>query len=233
MTRPVIGYAGMTHLGLISASAAAGQGFRTVAFDPDAALIGRLTSGDLPVREPHLPELIGRHKRRSCVQRGRCGARRMRCGVRRRRCADRRRGAERSCADQGHGRARAAKTRRQCAARDPFAGAARLHPRAAGAGGAALLSGRDPGVRPRGRARHQARALHRRLRRPATVRSPPALQTFLESFCCPILPMAYESAELAKISINFCLVASITVANTLAELCERIGADWSRYRPRV
>ena len=33
--KPVIGYAGMTHLGLVSASAAAGQGFRTVAFDPD------------------------------------------------------------------------------------------------------------------------------------------------------------------------------------------------------
>ena len=50
---------------------------------------------------------------------------------------------------------------------------------------------------------------------------PAALRTFLESFSCPILPMAYESAELAKISINFCLVASITVANTLAEICER------------
>ena len=33
--KPVIGYAGMTHLGLVSASAAAGQGFRTVGFDPD------------------------------------------------------------------------------------------------------------------------------------------------------------------------------------------------------
>ena len=39
---------------------------------------------------------------------------------------------------------------------------------------------------------------------------PPALRTFLEAFGCPILPMRYESAELAKISINFCLVASIT-----------------------
>ena len=45
--------------------------------------------------------------------------------------------------------------------------------------------------------------------------------------------MAYESAELAKISINFCLVASITVANTLAEVCERIGADWSEIAPAL
>ena len=45
--------------------------------------------------------------------------------------------------------------------------------------------------------------------------------------------MAYESAELAKISINFCLVASITVANTLAEICERIGANWSDIAPAL
>jgi UDPglucose 6-dehydrogenase len=61
----------------------------------------------------------------------------------------------------------------------------------------------------------------------------PALMTFLESFSCPILPMAYESAELAKISINFCLVASISVANTLAEICERVGADWSDIAPAL
>jgi UDPglucose 6-dehydrogenase len=56
---------------------------------------------------------------------------------------------------------------------------------------------------------------------------------FLSSFGCPILPMRYESAELAKISINCCLVASVTVANTLAEVCERIGADWSEIAPAL
>jgi UDPglucose 6-dehydrogenase len=45
--------------------------------------------------------------------------------------------------------------------------------------------------------------------------------------------MRYESAELAKISINMCLVASITTANTLAELCEKIGADWSEIVPAL
>ena len=45
--------------------------------------------------------------------------------------------------------------------------------------------------------------------------------------------MRYESAELAKISINMCLVASVTVANTLAELCENIGADWSEIAPAL
>ena len=45
--------------------------------------------------------------------------------------------------------------------------------------------------------------------------------------------MRYESAELAKISINCCLVASVVVANTLAELCERIGAEWSEIAPAL
>jgi UDPglucose 6-dehydrogenase len=45
--------------------------------------------------------------------------------------------------------------------------------------------------------------------------------------------MRLESAELAKISINCCLVASVTVANTLAELCGRIGADWSEIAPAL
>jgi UDPglucose 6-dehydrogenase len=59
------------------------------------------------------------------------------------------------------------------------------------------------------------------------------LRAVLDAFGCPILPMRYESAELAKISINCCLVASIAVANTLAELCEQIGADWSEIAPAL
>jgi UDPglucose 6-dehydrogenase len=62
---------------------------------------------------------------------------------------------------------------------------------------------------------------------------PPAYAEVLSAFGCPILPMRYESAELAKISINFCLVASVTVANTLAEVSEAIGADWSEIVPAL
>ena len=61
----------------------------------------------------------------------------------------------------------------------------------------------------------------------------PRFNAVLEAFKCPILPMRYESAELAKISINFCLVASVTVANTLAEVSEAIGADWSEIAPAL
>jgi UDPglucose 6-dehydrogenase len=61
----------------------------------------------------------------------------------------------------------------------------------------------------------------------------PQYAAFLAAHECPILPMLYESAELAKISINMCLVASISTANTLAEICEKIGADWSEIVPAL
>ena len=56
---------------------------------------------------------------------------------------------------------------------------------------------------------------------------------FLNVFGCPILKIRYESAELAKISINLCLAASISATNTLAEICEAIGADWSEIVPTL
>jgi UDPglucose 6-dehydrogenase len=56
---------------------------------------------------------------------------------------------------------------------------------------------------------------------------------YLESFSCPILKMSYESAELAKISINMFLVSSVTTSNILAELCEKIGADWFEIIPAL
>jgi UDPglucose 6-dehydrogenase len=62
---------------------------------------------------------------------------------------------------------------------------------------------------------------------------PPSYLKFLETHNCKILPMRYESAELAKISINMFLVSSVTTANTLAELCEEIGADWADIVPAL
>ena len=56
---------------------------------------------------------------------------------------------------------------------------------------------------------------------------------YLKAYNCPILPMKYESAELAKISINMLLISNITIANTLAELCEKIGADWAEIVPSL
>ena len=50
---------------------------------------------------------------------------------------------------------------------------------------------------------------------------------FLNKFNCPILEMNYESAELAKISINIFLISTVTSTNLLSEVSENIGANWS------
>jgi len=60
---PVVGFAGLTHLGLVSAVAAAAKGFRVVAFDPDPARAAAIEAGILPVVEPELDRLFREHHR--------------------------------------------------------------------------------------------------------------------------------------------------------------------------
>ena len=52
----MIGFAGLSHLGIVSSIAAAAKGFDVVAFDPDADLIANLRENKLPVFEPDLDE---------------------------------------------------------------------------------------------------------------------------------------------------------------------------------
>lgn len=62
---------------------------------------------------------------------------------------------------------------------------------------------------------------------------PEIYEDWLSSYGCPVLPMRYESAELAKISINIMLASSVSATNTMAELCEAIGADWNEIAPAL
>ena len=62
---------------------------------------------------------------------------------------------------------------------------------------------------------------------------PVELAEGLARFGCPILPMRYESAELTKTAINLYLFGAVTYANTLADLCEEVGADWSEMVPAL
>lgn len=59
------------------------------------------------------------------------------------------------------------------------------------------------------------------------------LSHLLKSFSCPILAMSYESAEMTKSAVNLFLAASITAANTLADLCEVSGADIGEIIPAL
>ena len=61
----------------------------------------------------------------------------------------------------------------------------------------------------------------------------PILAEVLEKFDCPIVTMGYKSAELAKVAINSILTSQISTANMLSALCETIGADWSEIVPAL
>jgi len=232
MSLPVIGFAGMTHLGLNSAVGSAAKGFEVVCFDPSEGLAADLAAGRLPVLEPQLAELRAEHADRlrftaDVRDLARCDVVYVAPDV----PTDDRGGSDLGPLTALLDRVDAALGERTVRV---------------------VLSQVPPGftrarVRPGVPLYYQVetlifgRAIERVMHPeryivgcedPATP-LPDAYAAYLGAFGCPILPMRYESAELAKISINCCLVASISVANTLGELCERIGADWSEIAPAL
>jgi UDPglucose 6-dehydrogenase len=233
MSDTVVGFAGMTHLGINSAAATAARGFEVVGYDGDPAVIGQLRARQLPVVEPGLPELIDEHAARLSFTADAAALRR--CDV------------VYIAADVPTDDEAASDLAPIRALIDRAA--AHLRDDAVLVVLCQVPPGFTRGLRgaPPERLLYQVetlifgRAVERALHperfivgladpvKPLPVR----YREVLEAFGCPILPMRYESAELAKISINFCLVASIGVANTLAEISETIGADWSEIVPAL
>lgn len=62
---------------------------------------------------------------------------------------------------------------------------------------------------------------------------PPEFQRWHRAFGCPVLVMGLESAELSKIAINFFLVSSVCTTNILAEASAMVGADWLQIAPAL
>src|SRR5690242_18957473 len=61
MSGIVVGFAGMTHLGINSAAATAAHGFAVVGYDEDPVLIERLSRQTMPISEPGLDDLVTAH----------------------------------------------------------------------------------------------------------------------------------------------------------------------------
>lgn len=229
---PVLGFIGMTHLGLNSAAATAERGFETVCFDPDSDLILALRRGEMPVREPDLDDFCARNSEHLSftdkpTELARCDVVYVAPDV---------------PTDDTGASDLSPVIRYIELANEVLRDDAVL----------VVLSQLPPGfIRPYADTRQHlfyqvetlifGRAVERAMyperfivgcKDPAGP-LPESYSRFLEAFDCDILPMRYESAELAKISINCCLVAAVTTANTLAELCERIGADWREIVPAL
>ena len=233
MATAVVGFAGMTHLGIVSAAAAAARGFTVRGYDPDESVAERLRRHDLPINEPGLDELLAANRDRLAVT---AAARDLA------RCDIVYIAADAPTNQRGESDLAPIKN---------LIGQAADHLRDDAI--LVLLCQLPPGFTravtavPRDRLFCQVetlvfgRAVERALNPERFIVGcadparplPARYREILEAFGCPVLPMRYESAELAKISINFCLVASITVANVLAEISESIGADWAEIVPAL
>lgn len=232
MTKPVIGFVGMTHLGLVSATGTCAKGFKTICFDKDADLIKQMQNGVLPVLEPDLDDTVRANGDQQeftseITKLAKCDVVYIATDV--------------PTDDKG---------------KSDLSGIERLIdeiiPCLNEKAILVVLCQVPPGFTrqldmPHERLYYQVetlifgRALERATQPERFIIGaadpeepmPGSYRLLLEAFECPILHMRYESAELAKISINMCLVASITVANTLAELCESIGAAWHEIVPAL
>lgn len=236
----MIGFIGLSHLGLNYGLATAAKGFDVVAYDPDAALAARCAAGNFPIEEPGFQELFATHRARlrytaDATQLASCDLVFYALDIR----TD-----DRNESDTG-----------------PLTKL--IHdtaPALAAGATVVLLSQVSPGYtrqliadlaqRPEVKARtfyyqvetlifgaavHRAMEPERYIVGSADPAAPvPArFAAWHAAFKCPVLVMRFESAELAKIAINFFLVSTVTTTNTLAEVCEAIGADWNEIAPAL
>jgi len=226
-----IGFVGLSHLGIVSSIAAAAQQFNVVAFDPRTGVAEALALGRFPVQEPGLEELAAEHRARIHY-------------------TDRAEDVS-SCSlifftldvptDENN--------RSDLTDLQELVG--NISAKAADGATLVIMSQVHPGFSRsieqvlcnRGRSLRLfyqvetlvfgnavARALHPEryiVGCGADTAIPELYAEFLTAFHCPILPMRYESAELCKIAINCFLVSSVSTTNMLAEICEKIGADWA------
>lgn len=232
MKKPIIGFAGLTHLGLNSAVASAARGFSVIGFHDDKQLVEKLNQGTLHVLEPQLPELLMKFRNNLTFSSDRislysCDIVYISVDV--------------PTDDKGLSSLSPVEDIIQVAISAMRNDAILV-----------ILCQVPPGFTRRinwppkqlvyqvetlifGRAVDRALNPERFIVGLAGSKDtlPANLSTYLGAFNCPILPMRYESAELAKISINMFLVASVTTSNILAEICENIGADWFEIVPAL
>lgn len=232
MTKPIIGFAGMTHLGLNSAVASAEKGFHTVGFDGNAALIAELQSGRTSINEPSLSELLKSNAERlefssSLEVLSTCDVVYISMDVPTNDKGESDLAPIRAMVDlvDAHLRDDALMVV-LCQVPPGFT-------RSLTRDGAHLYYQVETLIF--GRAMERALEPERYIIGCADPSQPldARYETFLEAYGCPRLLMRYESAELGKTAINLFLAANVCTANTLAEVCEKIGADWQEIVPAL
>ena len=236
----MIGFVGLSHLGLVSSLASAARGFPVVAYDPDSERCSQLSAGEFPIEEPGLVELFGANRAR--LRYTSDAASLLECdpvfvsldvqtddndqsdlGTLRRLVDAIWPHLSRGCSIVILSQVAPGFTREVARSLNvgPTSASSRIFYQAETlVFGAAVERALRPERYIVGSARPDAPL-------------PGPYREWLDTFGCPVLVMGYESAELAKIAINLFLASSVSTVNTLAELCEAIGADWSEIVPAL
>ena len=232
MTAPLVGFAGMTHLGLNSAAACAERGFSTVCFDKDDTTIAALRAGKLPVTEPELDDMIAHNSRRlrftaDSADLASCDVVYIAPDV----ATD-----DNGASNLTTVRALVEEVRQALREDATLVILSQVPP-----GFCRAIAGNSARIFYQVETLIFGRAVERALHperyiigcADPTQPLPAHFRRVLEASECPILTMRYESAELAKIAINMFLVSSVSTTNTLAEICEKIGANWFEIAPAL
>ena len=232
-----VGFAGLSHLGLVYGLATAAKGMKICGFDPDSKLVAALRRRECPVNEPGLEKLwskvrtrVSWHDRPQSL--ADCGLVFLSLDV----ATDAR--------DRSDTRPlgklirstlpclRAGTVVVLLSQVDPGFTRKKLLPVAEKAGlrvfyqVETLVFGRAVE-----RALHPERFMVGAVDPSAPLPEP--LGRWHAAFGCPVLVMGLESAELCKIAINFFLVSSVCTTNTLAEVAALAGADWGEIAPAL
>jgi UDPglucose 6-dehydrogenase len=234
-----IGIVGLSHLGIVTGLGLAARGFELQCYDPDAQRVRELHAGTLPIYEPQLEELLSQHSARISFSNDLS--------------------ALSTCSLVYLARDVPTDSNNVSDLRPILALLSSLLPVLQQSATLVIHCQVSPGFTRKLTARLTAlqrqdlqvyyqvetlifgRAVERALqperyivgcadpRRPFPV----DYQQVLAAGNCPILPMRYESAELAKIAINLFLISTLSTAGFLAEVCEHNGADWQEIAPAL
>lgn len=241
MIQPLlIGFAGLSHLGIVSSIVAASKGFEVRGYDPDVALCDALKAGQLPVFEPGLLERLAAGRSNIRFTSDPDALRECHVIV----CSSDVPTSAGGTSDLSVIDGIMTTILQVAASGSVIVVLSQVPPgftrgwarRLAEAGesrGRALFSQVETLIFGQAveRAAHPERVIVGCADPASPLPAPYA--DYLAAFEAPVLRMRYESAEMAKLSINAMLVSAVSTANALAELCEAIGADWSDIVPAL
>ncbi len=232
----MIGFLGLSHLGIVSSITLASMGVDVLAFDTDPLVVEALSRGDLIVSEPRLSECLAAAGTRiawssNTSDIANCSVLYISADVPTAQSGVSDLAPVRALLELAFAHASIGTTIVILSQVPP--GTTRGFVDAAAAWGCTLVYQVETLIFGRAveRALHPERFIVGLESGSDTISAP--LRELLECFGCPILPMRYESAELAKIAINTMLVSSIQATDMLAEVCELTGADWGEIAPSL